>query len=182
VAANLEAVGHVTPGRGVAATEVLRRREEAGTWFFVIIIDENIKRHGRNSRTARSRRCVRAVVAVKTNPEAYTDAAAEAGYAYGAGAGIDVGAIVGAPAQLTNLVGRDQELADLTRLLGRTRLVTLSGPGGVGKTRLSLAVADELGETFADGAVFVDPSRECHDEGHGRGEELGDGASKNPPG
>jgi predicted ATPase/DNA-binding CsgD family transcriptional regulator len=70
--------------------------------------------------------------------------------------GKDVGSTIGAPPQLTALVGRDQDLADLTRLLSRTRLLTLSGAGGVGKTRLALAAADELGGTFTDGAVFVD--------------------------
>jgi predicted ATPase/DNA-binding CsgD family transcriptional regulator len=60
------------------------------------------------------------------------------------------------PARLTSFVGRERELAEVGRLLGRERLVTLTGPGGVGKTRLALAVADELGETFADGVAFVD--------------------------
>jgi predicted ATPase len=70
--------------------------------------------------------------------------------------GKDVSTTVDAPPQLTALIGRDQDLAALTRPLSRTRLVTLSGAGGVGKTRLAVAAADELGETFADGAVFVD--------------------------
>src|SRR6266567_4451136 len=65
-------------------------------------------------------------------------------------------AMIGVPAQLTSFVGRQRELAELTRMLSRARLVTLSGPGGVGKTRLALAVAEELAETFADGAAFVD--------------------------
>jgi predicted ATPase len=60
------------------------------------------------------------------------------------------------PTPLTSLVGRDQELGDLGRLLHAARLVTLTGAGGVGKTRLALGVAEELGETFVDGAAFVD--------------------------
>jgi predicted ATPase len=62
------------------------------------------------------------------------------------------------PAQLTPLVGREQELATLRRKLQRAenRLVTLTGPGGTGKTRLALQAAADLLEEFADGAFFVD--------------------------
>jgi predicted ATPase/DNA-binding NarL/FixJ family response regulator len=60
------------------------------------------------------------------------------------------------PAQWTSLVGRERELAEVPRLVGRARLVTLTGAGGVGKTRLALAVADDLSGRFADGAAFVD--------------------------
>ncbi|HEX2035646.1 MAG TPA: helix-turn-helix domain-containing protein [Chloroflexota bacterium] len=63
------------------------------------------------------------------------------------------------PAPLTPLIGRGREVADLTaRLGGGARLVTLTGPGGVGKTRLALAVAAALEGAFADGTVFVDLS------------------------
>ncbi len=65
---------------------------------------------------------------------------------------------------LTSLVGRERELAEIQDLLGRARLVTLTGAGGVGKTRLALAVADELGETFVDGRVFVDLAASVHPE------------------
>jgi predicted ATPase/transcriptional regulator with XRE-family HTH domain len=67
------------------------------------------------------------------------------------------------PVPLTNLIGRDGELAGITALLaGGTRLVTLTGPGGIGKTRLALAVADRLVNGFPDGVAFVDlaPLRE----------------------
>jgi predicted ATPase/DNA-binding CsgD family transcriptional regulator len=55
-------------------------------------------------------------------------------------------------------VGRDAELAAIADLLGRgeCRLVTITGPGGIGKTRLALQLAARCGEAFADGAVFVD--------------------------
>ncbi|TYB55377.1 AAA family ATPase [Nonomuraea sp. PA05] len=52
------------------------------------------------------------------------------------------------PAQLTSFVGRDDEMAEITELLRVTRLVTLTGPGGVGKTRLSVELA-----ATADGEV-----------------------------
>ena len=53
-------------------------------------------------------------------------------------------------------IGRDQETAQLTELLHRARLVTLTGPGGTGKTRLSLHVARQLASGFADGAWLVE--------------------------
>ncbi|HLF59838.1 MAG TPA: adenylate/guanylate cyclase domain-containing protein, partial [Acidimicrobiia bacterium] len=60
------------------------------------------------------------------------------------------------PMQLTSFVGREQELAEALRLLDRTRILTLTGPGGTGKTRLSLQVAAEVGDQFPDGVFFVD--------------------------
>ncbi len=61
------------------------------------------------------------------------------------------------PAQPTSLIGREQEVRTLRDLLLRAdvRLVTLTGPGGVGKTRLALQGAAELLEDFADGIFFV---------------------------
>jgi diguanylate cyclase (GGDEF)-like protein len=59
------------------------------------------------------------------------------------------------PAQLTELVGRGAELARVRELLAGTRLLTLAGPGGIGKTRLSLAAAAEVAEDYAEGTVFV---------------------------
>ncbi|GHO45012.1 LuxR C-terminal-related transcriptional regulator [Ktedonospora formicarum] len=60
-------------------------------------------------------------------------------------------------AQLTSLVGRDQEVRDIAALLRRpgVRLLTLTGTGGIGKTRLSLQVATELLDDFADGVYLV---------------------------
>jgi predicted ATPase/class 3 adenylate cyclase len=62
------------------------------------------------------------------------------------------------PLQLTSFVGREAEIAEVERLLGQARLLTLTGPGGSGKTRLALQVAAELLTRFQDGACFVDLS------------------------
>ena len=60
------------------------------------------------------------------------------------------------PALPSSLVGREQELTELAGLLGRTRLLTLTGAGGVGKTRLALQFAAEQADAFTDGAWVVD--------------------------
>ena len=61
------------------------------------------------------------------------------------------------PAQITPLIGRGQEVTATATLLQREniRLLTLTGTGGIGKTRLGLAVANELLDIFADGVCFV---------------------------
>jgi predicted ATPase/class 3 adenylate cyclase len=61
------------------------------------------------------------------------------------------------PVQFTPLIGREQEVAAVQQLLQRehVRLVTLTGPGGTGKTRMALQVAAELCDLFTDGAYFV---------------------------
>src|SRR5437867_7784875 len=60
------------------------------------------------------------------------------------------------PLQLTTFIGRERALAEVAALLGRTRLVTLTGTGGCGKTRLPLQVAADLLDGYADGVGFVD--------------------------
>ncbi|MFI7060841.1 ATP-binding protein [Kribbella sp. NPDC050124] len=61
------------------------------------------------------------------------------------------------PAPPNELIGRSTELTTTKRLLGQqiTRLLTLTGPGGVGKTRLTLGLAAELEDSFADGVCWV---------------------------
>src|SRR5271169_3121999 len=60
------------------------------------------------------------------------------------------------PAQLTSFVGRDAELTQLRELLADNRVVTLTGAGGVGKTRLAIQVAAQLAGEFDDGVWYVD--------------------------
>jgi predicted ATPase len=62
------------------------------------------------------------------------------------------------PVALDPIVGRKRELAELVRLFTHdgARLVTLTGPGGVGKTRLALAASGELVDSFRDGVAFVE--------------------------
>ncbi|SEH72083.1 Predicted ATPase [Leifsonia sp. CL154] len=63
------------------------------------------------------------------------------------------------PVPLTGLVGRDGDIAAVAdRLEHGTRLLTLAGPGGIGKSRLAIAAARAAAQTFEDGAVFVDLS------------------------
>src|SRR5512143_1390233 len=60
------------------------------------------------------------------------------------------------PVQLTSFVGRERELAEARQLLTTARLLTLIGPGGTGKTRLSLQLAADLLPSFAKGAWLVE--------------------------
>jgi predicted ATPase/DNA-binding SARP family transcriptional activator len=60
------------------------------------------------------------------------------------------------PAQMTELIGRSAELAEIDACLASSRLCTLTGPGGVGKTRLALAVGAAVADRFADGVVLVE--------------------------
>ena len=62
------------------------------------------------------------------------------------------------PTQMTTFVGRRREAEEVADLVRRSRLVTLTGPGGTGKTRLSLQVATALKGEFSGGAFFVDLS------------------------
>jgi predicted ATPase/DNA-binding CsgD family transcriptional regulator len=58
-------------------------------------------------------------------------------------------------ADVSEFVGRRQEVADAKRILGQSRLVTLTGPGGIGKTRLALRLAFEVRRAFTDGIWSV---------------------------
>ena len=60
------------------------------------------------------------------------------------------------PLELTSFVGREGEVDQAKALLAQTRLLTVTGPGGTGKTRLALRVAADVANDFSDGTFFVD--------------------------
>jgi predicted ATPase/class 3 adenylate cyclase/DNA-binding CsgD family transcriptional regulator len=68
------------------------------------------------------------------------------------------------PAELTSFVGRDAEIREVRRILARNRLVTLTGTGGAGKTRLAVQVAAQLSGEFCGGVSWVDlaPVTDAH--------------------
>ena len=68
----------------------------------------------------------------------------------------DDGAQPSLPRSLTTFIGRQNDIAEIRRLLQRSRLMTLHGPGGVGKTRLALEVGRESASEYPDGLAFVD--------------------------
>src|SRR5262249_26603653 len=59
------------------------------------------------------------------------------------------------PAPVSSFIGREQEMAEVRRLLSTTRLLTLTGAGGCGKSRLGLQIAGGLVDAYADGVWFV---------------------------
>ena len=66
------------------------------------------------------------------------------------------------PVQLTSFIGRERELVEVERLVSTSRLVTLTGAGGCGKTRLAIQIANTISDLFVDGVWLVDfvPLRE----------------------
>src|SRR5579859_2108108 len=63
---------------------------------------------------------------------------------------------VGLSVPVTSFIGRHAEGVHVKRILGTARLLTLTGAGGVGKTRLALEVARDVSASYADGVVFVE--------------------------
>jgi len=68
------------------------------------------------------------------------------------------GGVHGFPVELTSFVGRDEQVREVADLLAEHRLVTVTVPGGVGKTRLASRVARVMAGRFADGAWLADRS------------------------
>ena len=68
------------------------------------------------------------------------------------------------PGQLSSFVGRERELGELSSALGGTRMLTLTGAGGSGKTRLALALAGESLESYPDGVWWIDLARQMDPE------------------
>ena len=86
-------------------------------------------------------------------------AAAACGYGTGVGvsaAASAAGRVHGLPAALTSFVGRAEPVREMAGLLDRHRLVTVTGPGGTGKTRLAAEVARQVADRHADGAWLVE--------------------------
>src|SRR5260370_28998026 len=59
-------------------------------------------------------------------------------------------------AELSSLVGRGREIAQIGELLANTRILTLTGPGGIGKSRLALALGETVLDDYADGIWLVE--------------------------
>jgi predicted ATPase len=60
------------------------------------------------------------------------------------------------PVQLTSFIGREREQAEIKHLVSTSRLLTLTGAGGCGKTRLALPVATDLLDHFEDGVCWIE--------------------------
>ena len=81
------------------------------------------------------------------------------GYGTGVGglpAAAATGGLRGFPAMLTSFIGREEAVRDVAGLLEEHRLVTATGPGGSGKTRLACEVARQVAGRFADGVWLVE--------------------------
>src|SRR3989442_1081525 len=65
-------------------------------------------------------------------------------------------ASAGVPRRLSNFIGRKKEMGELRRLLAHTRLLTILGPGGAGKTRLATEFAQVQGHRFSDGQIMIE--------------------------
>jgi hypothetical protein len=74
----------------------------------------------------------------------------------GSAAGAAAGGVRGFPVVLTSFIGRDGPVREVAGLLGESRLVTVTGPGGAGKTRLAAEVARRVADRFADGAWLAE--------------------------
>ena len=100
------------------------------------------------------------------------------GYQLVADVRVDAGSIRRSLPRLRNApIGRDHDIASVIERIRAAPLLTITGPGGIGKTTVALAVADRLQAEYADGVVFVDlspvPAPGGRDESRGRGRRRG---------
>jgi len=79
------------------------------------------------------------------------------------GAAGAAGGVHGFAPAMTSFVGRAAEVDEVAGLVGKYRLVTMTGPGGVGKTRLATVVARAVAGRFADGVWLAEPVRPASD-------------------
>jgi predicted ATPase len=132
------------PGREPRLAEMLGRIRDDGGLSYQHFTD-----------TAELQRLVENDLAVLLSERFAVAAAGQAAAAARAGAGAH--GLRPLPVSLTSLLGREQDLEEVTRLIERpdVRLVTLTGPGGVGKTRLAVALGERLRDRYTAGTVYV---------------------------
>jgi predicted ATPase/DNA-binding XRE family transcriptional regulator len=150
----LEPAGRGPAGVPAAFGEVLRRyRAAAGLTQEALAERAGLSRRGIADLERGARRLPRRVTLERLAEALGLDASQRARFGATA-AGPPPLALL--PVPLTSFVGREREVAEVRQRLRATRLLTLTGAGGIGKTRLALAVATELLDAFRAGAVFVD--------------------------
>jgi predicted ATPase/DNA-binding SARP family transcriptional activator len=133
-----------------AARRLLARNPYAEEAYAVLIETELVAGRG-PSATALVARCRKALSEVDEKPSA----AFEDRFGHIGRRSLDVPG-TNLPPETTSFVGRGAELSEVRALLTKSRLVTIVGVGGVGKTRVALHVGAQLRNTFDDGAWFVD--------------------------
>jgi predicted ATPase/DNA-binding XRE family transcriptional regulator len=166
---------HISPLFGASFGTLLRRyREAAGLTQEALAQRAGLSARGisdleRGARQAPRRETVdllASALALPPHKRALLEAAARPALAAGQREGLEASAAPphNLPAQVTPLIGREREALRAAEALGRadTRLLTLTGPGGVGKSRLALQVAEDVLERFEDG-VFLAPLAALHD-------------------
>jgi len=162
---NLHQAVHVA--RRALGADAIDVRDEVLTLFAEVDVDafERAAADARRMRTAAAYRAALSLYGGELLPEnryddwaaerreelaaAVAELAAEAS-ALGGGSRFEL------PAEASSFVGRGRELAELVALLGRTRMLTLSGTGGVGKTRLALELARAAESSYESGAALVE--------------------------
>ncbi len=139
----------------------IRRDSEAARWLlarnqyaeeaYAVLIEAELRAGRSTSATVLVERCRKALSEVDEKPSA----AFEERFGYIGRRSLDV-PTSNLPRQTTSFVGRDVESSEVKALLTKSRLVTIVGAGGVGKTRVALHVGAQLRDAFEDGAWFVD--------------------------